>query len=128
MKSEHEKSYSVFELTASKAGGWTVTADMLPSSGVFGECVRSVKNVLCVLWRGKISSLMMSLESFLWCSCKMKKYVRVISSNNVLFKFFVARMERGVARCDLVQSSVGDFQWVPSSGKSGSVGPIFHFD
>lgn len=128
MKSEYEKSYSVFELTASKAGGWTVTADMLPSSGIFGECVRSVRMFYVCFGEGKISSLMMSLESFLWCSCKMKKYVRVISSNNVLFKFFVARMERGVARCDLVQSSVGDFQWVPSSGKSGNVGPIFYFD
>lgn len=58
----------------------------------------------------------------------MKKYVRVISSNNVLFKFFVTRMERGLVMCDLVQSSVGNFQWVPSLGKGGKVGPIFHFD
>lgn len=43
------------------------------------------------LWRDKISNLMMCLESFLWCSCKMMKYVRVISSYNMLFKFGAGR-------------------------------------
>lgn len=94
-----------------------MTADMLPSSGIFGECVRSVKNVLCVLWRGKISSLMMSLETFLWCSCKMKKYVRVISSNNVLFKFFAARMERGASEVRFSAVECREFSVGPKFGK-----------
>lgn len=117
MKSECEKSYSVFELTASKAGGWTVTADMLPSRGIFGECVRSVRMFYLCFGEGKISSLMMSLESFLWCSCKMKKYVRVISSNNVLFKFFVARMERGASEVRFSAVECREFSVGPKFGK-----------